>query len=156
MRASPARAGVVALRVIRQLKRDRRTIGLIVFAPIVLMILFGYALSGDMSGVAPGAGGRRRPCCPAGTHRVHPGLRYPLPGLAVGCREANNRRTAGRGGGHAAGRGAGFAGCQQPADLGSHCGGSAGGVSRKGKGRTAESTGKRPSSRATSSATTWR
>ncbi len=45
------RVGVVALRVIRQLKRDRRTIGLIVFAPIVLMILFGYALSGDMSGV---------------------------------------------------------------------------------------------------------
>jgi ABC-2 type transport system permease protein len=48
------RTGVVALRVIRQLKRDRRTIGLIVFAPIVLMILFGYALSGDMSGVALG------------------------------------------------------------------------------------------------------
>ncbi|HPT18841.1 MAG TPA: ABC transporter permease, partial [Methanothrix sp.] len=51
---SPSRAGVVALRVIRQLKRDRRTIGLIVFAPIVLMVLFGYALSGDMSGVALG------------------------------------------------------------------------------------------------------
>ncbi len=53
---SPAlgRVGVVALRVIRQLKRDRRTIGLIVFAPIVLMTLFGYALSGDMSGVALG------------------------------------------------------------------------------------------------------
>jgi len=48
------RVGVVALRVIRQLKRDRRTIGLIVFAPIVLMTLFGYALSGDMSGVALG------------------------------------------------------------------------------------------------------
>ncbi|MDD4162838.1 MAG: ABC transporter permease [Methanothrix sp.] len=48
------RVGVVAQRVIRQLKRDRRTIGLIVFAPIVLMILFGYALSGDMSGVALG------------------------------------------------------------------------------------------------------
>lgn len=54
MSPSPARAGVVALRVIRQLKRDRRTIGLIVFAPIVLMTLFGYALSGDMSGVALG------------------------------------------------------------------------------------------------------
>lgn len=46
-----SRVGVVSLRVVRQLKRDRRTIGLIVFAPIVLMILFGYALSGDMSGV---------------------------------------------------------------------------------------------------------
>ncbi|MCU0637056.1 MAG: ABC transporter permease [Methanothrix sp.] len=48
------RTGVVALRVVRQLKRDRRTIGLIVFAPIVLMVLFGYALSGEMSGVALG------------------------------------------------------------------------------------------------------
>jgi len=53
-RPNLGRVGVVALRVIRQLKRDRRTIGLIVFAPIVLMILFGYALSGDMSGVALG------------------------------------------------------------------------------------------------------
>ena len=54
MSSSFGRAGVVALRVVRQLKRDRRTIGLIVFAPIVLMILFGYALSGEMSGVALG------------------------------------------------------------------------------------------------------
>lgn len=53
-RPAAGRVGVVALRVIRQLKRDRRTIGLIVFAPIVLMILFGYALSGDMSGVLLG------------------------------------------------------------------------------------------------------
>ncbi|VVB72416.1 ABC-2 family transporter protein [uncultured archaeon] len=48
------RIGVVGLRVVRQLKRDRRTIGLITFAPIVLMTLFGYALSGDMRGVAIG------------------------------------------------------------------------------------------------------
>jgi ABC-2 type transport system permease protein len=54
MSPSLGRAGVVALRVVRQLKRDRRTIGLIVFAPIVLMILFGYALSGEMSGVSLG------------------------------------------------------------------------------------------------------
>lgn len=51
MSPSPARVGVVALRVVRQLKRDRRTIGLITFAPIMLMILFGYALSGEMSGI---------------------------------------------------------------------------------------------------------
>ena len=51
MSSSPARVGVVALRVVRQLKRDRRTIGLITFAPIMLMILFGYALSGEMSGI---------------------------------------------------------------------------------------------------------
>jgi len=54
MSPDPRRVGVVALRVVRQLKRDRRTIGLITFAPIVLMILFGYALSGDMSGIALG------------------------------------------------------------------------------------------------------
>jgi ABC-2 type transport system permease protein len=48
------RIGVVALRVVRQLKRDRRTIGLITFAPIFLMVLFGYALSGEMSGVRLG------------------------------------------------------------------------------------------------------
>lgn len=42
---------VVARRVVRQLKRDRMTIGLITFLPIFLMILFGYALSGDMSGI---------------------------------------------------------------------------------------------------------
>ncbi|HOV51543.1 MAG: ABC-2 family transporter protein [Methanosaeta sp. PtaB.Bin018] len=54
IQVSLSRIGVVALRVVRQLKRDRRTIGLIAFAPIVLMILFGYALSGEMSGVALG------------------------------------------------------------------------------------------------------
>lgn len=54
MSSSPARIGVVALRVMRQLKRDRRTIVLIIFAPIVLMILFGYALSGEMSGISLG------------------------------------------------------------------------------------------------------
>jgi len=53
-RPDPERVGVVALRVVRQLKRDRRTIGLILFAPIVLMILFGYALSGEMTGVQLG------------------------------------------------------------------------------------------------------
>ncbi|AET64362.1 ABC transporter permease [Methanothrix harundinacea] len=42
---------VVARRVVRQLKRDRRTIGLITFAPVFLMILFGYALSGEMAGI---------------------------------------------------------------------------------------------------------
>lgn len=41
----------MALRVVRQLKRDRRTIGLITLLPIFLMVLFGYALSGEMSGI---------------------------------------------------------------------------------------------------------
>ena len=53
-RPKPERVGVVALRVVRQLKRDRRTIALILFAPVVLMILFGYALSGEMTGVKLG------------------------------------------------------------------------------------------------------
>lgn len=53
-RPKPERVGVVALRVVRQLKRDRRTIALILFAPVVLMILFGYALSGEMTGVQLG------------------------------------------------------------------------------------------------------
>ena len=53
-RPDPGRVGVVALRVVRQLKRDRRTIALITFAPIFLMLLFGYALSGEMTGVQLG------------------------------------------------------------------------------------------------------
>ena len=48
------RITAVGVRVIRQLKRDRRTIGLITFAPIFLMVLFGYALSGEMSGIGLG------------------------------------------------------------------------------------------------------
>ena len=51
---NPRMVGVVALRIIRQLKRDRRTIGLITLAPIFLMFLFGYALSGEMSGIRLG------------------------------------------------------------------------------------------------------
>ncbi|NYT01833.1 MAG: ABC transporter permease [Methanosarcinales archaeon] len=50
-RYNPRRIRAVALRVVRQLKRDPRTIGLITFAPIFLMVLFGYALSGEMSGI---------------------------------------------------------------------------------------------------------
>jgi ABC-2 type transport system permease protein len=46
-----SRVAVVALRVVRQLKRDKRTVGLITFAPLFLMVLFGYALSGEMSGI---------------------------------------------------------------------------------------------------------
>lgn len=65
------RTAAVSLRVIRQLKRDRRTIGLITLAPIFLMVLFGYALSGEMSGIKLGVvdGGG------------HPGLRYHLQGV---------------------------------------------------------------------------
>jgi ABC-2 type transport system permease protein len=50
----PRRVGLVALRIIRQLKKDRRTIGLMTLAPIFLMFLFGYALSGEISGIRLG------------------------------------------------------------------------------------------------------
>jgi len=48
------RVGVVGLRVIRQLKRDKRTIALVLLAPVVVMALFGYAISGEMSGIMLG------------------------------------------------------------------------------------------------------
>lgn len=54
IKVSVRRVYVVALRVVRQLKRDKRTIGMITFAPIFLMVLFGYALSGEMSGIKLG------------------------------------------------------------------------------------------------------
>ena len=76
---------VVALRVVRQLKRDRRTIGLIVFAPIVLMVLFGYALSGDMSGVSLGLVDDGGHAALKSHLEAIQGLRYPLPGIAFGC-----------------------------------------------------------------------
>ena len=54
MRPGVQRMTVVALRIVRQLKRDRRTIALITFAPIFIMVLFGYSLSGEMTGVQLG------------------------------------------------------------------------------------------------------
>ena len=85
----PRRVGVVALRIIRQLKRDRRTIGLITLAPIFLMFLFGYALSGEMSGVRLGLvdeGGHTV----LSSHWVDKGLRDSISGLRVRRRETNN------------------------------------------------------------------
>ncbi len=37
----------IGLRVIRQLTRDRRTIGMILIVPLVITLLFGYALQGE-------------------------------------------------------------------------------------------------------------
>jgi ABC-2 type transport system permease protein len=48
------RIGVVGLRVIRQIKRDKRTIGLVIVSPIILMVLLGYSLAGTMSGIGLG------------------------------------------------------------------------------------------------------
>ena len=41
----------VGLRVIRQTKRDRRTIGALIINPIILMLLIGYAFSGTYTGI---------------------------------------------------------------------------------------------------------
>jgi len=48
------RIGTVGLRVIRQIKRDKRTIGLVIVSPIILMVLLGYSLAGTMSGIGLG------------------------------------------------------------------------------------------------------
>ncbi len=37
----------IGLRVIRQLTRDRRTIGMIIMVPLIITLLFGYALQGE-------------------------------------------------------------------------------------------------------------
>ncbi|HLE96235.1 MAG TPA: ABC transporter permease, partial [Candidatus Thermoplasmatota archaeon] len=36
-------------RVLRQLRRDRRTIAMILVQPIIMMAIFGYALGGDVT-----------------------------------------------------------------------------------------------------------
>ena len=45
------RIALVGQRVIRQIKRDRRTIALIVINPVILMILLGYSLSSTLTGI---------------------------------------------------------------------------------------------------------
>ena len=41
----------VGLRVIRQTKRDRRTVGALIINPLILMLLIGYAFSGTFTGI---------------------------------------------------------------------------------------------------------
>jgi len=41
---------VVAARVLRQLRRDKRTLALIVLQPLLIMGVFGYAFGGDVTG----------------------------------------------------------------------------------------------------------
>jgi ABC-2 type transport system permease protein len=45
------RIWAVGLRVIRQIKRDRRTMVTMTINPIILMILFGYSLAGTLTGI---------------------------------------------------------------------------------------------------------
>lgn len=54
MRDGPAaRRGVVvvAKRVLRQMRRDRRTVAMILVQPIVMLTIFGYAFGSDVAGV---------------------------------------------------------------------------------------------------------
>jgi len=41
------RAVVIAINILRQIKNDRRTVGMIVVTPILVMVLFGYAFAGE-------------------------------------------------------------------------------------------------------------
>lgn len=44
------RVAVVASRVLRQIRHDRRTLALIVLQPLLVMTVFGYAFGGDITG----------------------------------------------------------------------------------------------------------
>lgn len=45
------RSLVIALNILRQLRNDKRTVAMIVITPILVMVLFGYALAGDPKGL---------------------------------------------------------------------------------------------------------
>lgn len=51
---SLGRIWAVGQRVIRQIKRDRRTMVTMTINPIILMILFGYSLAGTLTGISLG------------------------------------------------------------------------------------------------------
>lgn len=46
------RTFVVARRVLRQMRRDKRTAAMIVIQPIIMLTIFGYAFGSDVNGVA--------------------------------------------------------------------------------------------------------
>ncbi|MEJ2295828.1 MAG: hypothetical protein P8Y23_13820, partial [Candidatus Lokiarchaeota archaeon] len=41
----------ITLRVLRQISRDKRTFGMIIIMPIVIMLVFGFALGGDIKNI---------------------------------------------------------------------------------------------------------
>jgi len=41
------RAVVIAVNILRQIRNDRRTVGMIVVTPVLVMVLFGYAFAGE-------------------------------------------------------------------------------------------------------------
>jgi ABC-2 type transport system permease protein len=46
-----SRTGAVAGRVLKQIARDRRTLGMIIAMPALIMLIFGFALGGDVKNV---------------------------------------------------------------------------------------------------------
>ena len=49
---SSSRMLTVSKRVLRQITRDRRTFGMIIFMPLLIMLVFGIALSGEIKNIA--------------------------------------------------------------------------------------------------------
>ncbi len=49
--SSAARSSAVCRRVLQQLRRDRRTIGMLIVMPTVIMLIFGFSLSGEVKNV---------------------------------------------------------------------------------------------------------
>jgi len=67
---SSARAVTVAWRVLRQISRDRRTLGMMIVMPAVIMFVFGFALSGEVKNVPVYLDNQDRGFIPAGSGGV--------------------------------------------------------------------------------------
>ncbi len=50
-RFSLQRVGAVSWRVLKQISRDRRTLGMMIAMPAVIMLIFGFALGGQVKHV---------------------------------------------------------------------------------------------------------
>ena len=54
------RAWAVAVKELRQIRRDRRTLLILLFIPAFFLLLYGYALNFDIRHVSAGRRGSRR------------------------------------------------------------------------------------------------
>ena len=80
----------------RQIRRDRRTLAMMILMPVVLLVVLGYAASFEVSSIPVAAAGperrRGRPAAAAPVHRRQLG---PGPGPHVGGRPAARREGRG-------------------------------------------------------------
>jgi ABC-2 type transport system permease protein len=67
---SSTRAAAVAWRVLRQISRDKRTLGMMLVMPAVIMLVFGFALSGEVKNVPVYLDNQDRGFMPAGSGGV--------------------------------------------------------------------------------------